>query len=243
MTRSVLFDTETTGLEPHLGHRVLEIAALELINDLPTGKHFHALIDPERDVPADAVRLHGFTNAHLAGKPHFAEIAEAMLAFFDTGPLIAHNAPFDFGFLDAELDRLGLPRLEPARMIDTLALARNRFPGMPNSLDALCRRFGIDLSERSTHNALLDCRLLADVYVELTGGRQRGLSLAAQTVVAPSAVYRKNGARTPRPIMPSAEERAAHAAMIGRLTDPVWFQPEPDRGSEAGTVGSQAESG
>jgi DNA polymerase-3 subunit epsilon len=243
MTRSVLFDTETTGLEPDLGHRVIEIAALELINDLPTGKHYHALIDPEREVPDDVVRVHGLTSAQLAGKPRFADIAEAMLTFFARGPLIAHNAPFDFGFLDAELDRLGLPRLEPARMIDTLVLAKNRFPGMPNSLDALCRRFGIDLSERTTHNALLDCRLLADVYVELTGGRQRGLSLAAQTIVAPSAVYRKNGSRMPRPITPSVEERAAHAAMIARLTDPVWFQLEPDGGSEGGMLGTRAESG
>lgn len=226
MTRSVLFDTETTGLEPVLGHRVIEIAALELINDLPTGKHFHALLDPERDVPDDAVRVHGFTNAHLAGKPRFAEIAEAMLAFFDSGALIAHNAPFDFGFLDAELERCALPHLEKARMIDTLVLAKNRFPGMPNSLDALCRRFGIDLSARTTHNALLDCRLLAEVYVELTGGRQRGLSLATQKIVVPSAVYSVTGPRTPRPIMPSAEERAAHAALVERLKDPIWPQRE-----------------
>jgi DNA polymerase III subunit epsilon len=236
MTRSVLFDTETTGLEPHLGHRVIEIAALELINDLPTGKHFHALIDPERDVPEDAIRVHGFTNTHLAGKPRFAEIAEVMMTFFETGPLIAHNAPFDFGFLDAELERLGLPRLEPARMIDTLALAKNRFPGMPNNLDALCRRFGIDLSARTTHNALLDCRLLADVYVELTGGRQRGLSLAAQTIFVPSAAYAVTGPRALRPIIPSIEELAAHAAMIERLKDPVWLQREPEEGDAAGTA-------
>lgn len=241
MTRSVLFDTETTGLEPHLGHRVIEIAALELINDMPTGKHFHALIDPERDVPDDAVRVHGFTNAHLAGKPRFAEIAEAMLTFFDRGPLIAHNAPFDFGFLDAELERLGLPRLDTARMIDTLALAKSRFPGMPNSLDALCRRFSIDLSARTTHNALLDCRLLADVYVELTGGRQRGLSLAAETVVAPSAVYRVSGSRTPRLITPTVEERAAHAAMIERLKDPVWLQREPAGEHRGGMTEPRAE--
>jgi DNA polymerase III subunit epsilon len=231
MTRSVLFDTETTGLEPLLGHRVIEIAALELINDLPTGKHFHALIDPERDVPDDAVRVHGFTNVHLVGKPRFAEIAEAIMTFFDTGPLIAHNAPFDFGFLDAELDRLGRPRLEPARMIDTLALAKNRFPGMPNNLDALCRRFGIDLSARTTHNALLDCRLLADVYVELTGGRQRGLSLAAQTIFVPAVACAVTGPRVPRPITPSTEELAAHAAMIERLKDPVWLQRESGGGT------------
>jgi DNA polymerase-3 subunit epsilon len=223
MTRSVLFDTETTGLEPHLGHRVIEIAALELVNDLPTGKHFHALLDPERDIPEDATRVHGFTSVHVVGKPKFAEIAREMLAFFEAGPLIAHNAPFDFGFLDAELERLGLPRLEPARMIDTLALAKARFPGMPNNLDALCRRFAIDLSARTTHNALLDCKLLAEVYVELTGGRQRGLSLAAQSIVVPVAAYAHTGPRVPRPIVPSAGELEAHAAMVARLKDPVWL--------------------
>jgi DNA polymerase III subunit epsilon len=224
--RAVLFDTETTGLEPHLGHRVIEIAALELLNDLPTGKQFHALIHPDRDIPDDATRIHGFTLAHLAGKPRFEEIVDELLTFFADGKLIAHNAPFDFGFLNAEFARLGRPMLHLERMIDTLALAKTRFPGMPNSLDALCRRFSIDLSARTTHNALLDCRLLADVYVELTGGRQRGLSLAAKEVAAELIIYRHEGIRTPRPIVPSAEELAAHAAMIDRLRDPVWLQAE-----------------
>lgn len=225
MTRTILFDTETTGLEPQLGHRIIEVAALELLNDLPTGKHFHALIHPDRDIPEDAARIHGFTLAHLADKPRFADIVEDMLAFFGDGKLIAHNAPFDFAFLNAELARLGRPILLPERMIDTLALAKARFPGMPNSLDALCRRFAIDLSARSTHNALLDCRLLADVYVELTGGRQRGLLLAAEKVAAEIVVYTHEGIRTPRPIEPSAEELSAHAALVGRLKDPVWLQP------------------
>ena len=224
MTRAVLFDTETTGLEPHLGHRVIEIAALELENDLPTGCHFHTLIHPDRDIPDDATRIHGFTIGHLAGAPRFAEIAEAMMAFFGEAPLIAHNAGFDFGFLNAEFARLGLPRLAETRMIDTLALAKSRFPGMPNSLDALCRRFAIDLSARTTHNALLDCRLLAEVYVELTGGRQRGLSLAAETVAAPSISYVHPGPRTPRPLIPGAAELAAHAAFIARLRNPLWLQ-------------------
>jgi DNA polymerase-3 subunit epsilon len=179
MTRAVLFDTETTGLEPHLGHRVIEVAALELVNDLPTGRHFHALVHPDRDIPEDATRIHGITLSHLADKPRFGDIVEALLEFFQDGPLVAHNAPFDFGFLNAELGKVGRSPLHPSRMVDTLALAKARFPGMPNSLDALCRRFAIDLSARTTHNALLDCRLLAEVYVELTGGRQRGLSLAA----------------------------------------------------------------
>lgn len=226
MTRSILFDTETTGLEPLKGDRVIEIAALELVNDLPTGRHFHTLIDPERDVPEEASRIHGFTTAHLVGKPKFAEIAAEMLAFFEDGPLVAHNAAFDFGFLNAELARLGLAPLAPTRMVDTLAMAKTRFPGMPNSLDALCRRFSIDLSARTTHNALLDCRLLAEVYIELTGGRQRGLVLGADGKQAtPVAVYEHSGQRTPRPIIPTEAELAAHAALVGRLKDPVWLMP------------------
>jgi DNA polymerase III subunit epsilon len=223
MTRSVLFDTETTGLDPVLGHRVIEIAALELVNDLPTGRHFHALLHPDRDIPEDAVRVHGITLDRLAGKPRFPQIAEELLAFFGDGMLVAHNAPFDFAFVSAELQRAGRPPLGLARMVDTLALAKARFPGLPNSLDALCRRFGIDLSERTSHNALLDCRLLAEVYVELTGGRQRGLSLAeaAQEALVATA-YEHAGPRTPRPIVPSEAELAAHAAFIARLKEPVW---------------------
>jgi DNA polymerase III subunit epsilon len=150
---------------------------------------------------------------------------EELLAFFGDGPLIAHNAPFDFGFLNIEFGRLKLPTLAPARMIDTLALAKARFPGMPNSLDALCRRFAIDLSARTSHNALLDCRLLAEVYVELTGGRQRRLSLAAETAAPPLVVYAHTSARRPRPVVPSVAELAAHAAFVAGLKDPLWSQP------------------
>jgi DNA polymerase-3 subunit epsilon len=223
MARAVLFDTETTGLEPELGHRVIEVAALELVNDLPTGRHFHRLIHPARDIPEDATRIHGFCIADLEGKPFFEDVAAELLDFFGDGKLIAHNAPFDFGFLNAELARLRLPALPPGRMIDTLAVAKVRFPGMPNSLDALCRRFAIDLSARTTHNALLDCRLLADVYVELTGGRQRGLSLAVQRAALPIIVERETGPRTQRPIIPSEAELAAHAAFVARLKEPVWL--------------------
>ena len=221
MSRSVLFDTETTGLDPLLGDRVIEIAALELENELPTGRQFHVLLDPERDIPEEASRIHGITSADVAGKPRFAAIAAELLAFLDEAPLIAHNAPFDFGFLNAEFARIGMPSLDPARMIDTLALAKARFPGLPNSLDALCRRFSIDLSARTRHNALLDCRLLAEVYVELSGGRQRGLELAAESA-APLVAYTHDGARVPRPIVPDAEELAAHAAFVTRLKDPLW---------------------
>ncbi len=223
MSRSVLFDTETTGLDPLTGDRVIEIAALELNDGLPTGASFHRLIDPERDIPPDSTRVHGIRAEDLAGKPKFAAIADEMLKFLSTDPLIAHNAPFDFGFLDAELLRAGRQPLDRARMIDTLALARTRFPGMPNSLDALCRRFEIDLSARSTHNALLDCKLLSEVYVELTGGRQRGLVLAEEGQEGFSAVtYTLEGPRTPRPMVPTDAELAAHASFVARITDPLW---------------------
>ncbi|HET6238612.1 MAG TPA: DNA polymerase III subunit epsilon [Acetobacteraceae bacterium] len=225
MTRSVLFDTETTGLDPAQGDRVIEVAALELLNDLPTGRHFHRLIDPERDVPAEASRIHGFTKADLAGKPVFADIAQELLAFLGDGMLIAHNAPFDFGFLNAEFARLDLPPLDPVRMIDSLAMARERFPGLPNSLDALCRRFEIDLSARTSHNALLDCRLLAEVYVELTGGRQRGLSLGFENGALPSAVYTHTGQRTPHLVLPTEAEREAHRAFLAKLEEPLWLLP------------------
>jgi DNA polymerase-3 subunit epsilon len=223
MIRCVLFDTETTGLDPLNGDRVIEVAALELLNDLPTGRHFHVLIDPQRDIPAEASRVHGFTSADLAGKPLFADIAGGLADFFADSRLIAHNAPFDFGFLDMEFGRAGLPALARERMIDSLALAKTRFPGMPNSLDALCRRFSIDLSARTTHNALLDCKLLAEVYVELTGGRQRGLSLTLDAGSQPSAVYTHAGPRVARPIVPTAAEVAAHRDFVARLKDPLWL--------------------
>ena len=206
------------------GDRVIEVAAIELIRELPTGQRFHRLVHPGRDIPDEASRIHGITIDQLRDAPRFEEIADDLLAFFGDAPLVAHNAPFDFGFLNAEFARCNLPSLDRARMIDTLALAKKRFPGMPNSLDALCRRFGIDLSDRTTHNALLDCRLLADVYVELTGGRQRGLSLASSNAGggrAP-ATYTADDRRTPRLIKPCEAEQAAHAAFVTRLKDPLW---------------------
>jgi DNA polymerase-3 subunit epsilon len=224
MTRSVLFDTETTGLDPLIGDRVVEVAAIELINDLPTGHSFHRLVNPQRDIPADSTRIHGITEDKVRNAPRFEEIAEDMLAFFGEGALVAHNAPFDFAFLDAELARAGLPALDRGRMVDTLDMAKARFPGMPNSLDALCRRFDIDLSERTTHNALLDCRLLSEVYVELTGGRQRGLGLGEEGAAATSAVrYAAGGPRMPRPIVPTEAECAAHAAFLGKIKGALWL--------------------
>ena len=221
--RSVLFDTETTGLDPASGDRILEIAAIELVRDLPTARFFHRLIDPERDVPDDATRVHGYTRSHVMGKPRFADIVDELLEFLGDAPLVAHNATFDFAFVNAELARLALPPLHEARMIDTLALAKARFPGMPNSLNALCNRFSIDLSERTTHNALLDCRLLAAVYVELTGGRQRGLTLGSATQAEQLFSYTRPAHRTPRPIVVSDEQLARHATFVARLKDPVWL--------------------
>ena len=223
MKRAVLFDTETTGFDPSTGDRVLEIAALELVGDLPTGRHYHTLIDPERDVPEEAARVHGYTRAHLVGQKKFHEVAEAFLEFAGDDPLIAHNAPFDFGFIDAELVRIGQSPLDRARMVDTLDMARTRFPGLPNSLDALCRRYGIDLSERTTHNALLDCRLLAEVYVELMGGRQRGLELALAEGGG-AVAYTLTRARARRAVVPSDAELAAHAAFVAGLKEPVWLR-------------------
>jgi DNA polymerase-3 subunit epsilon len=217
----VLLDTETTGLDPALGHRVIEIAAIELNNDLPSGEFFHRLVDPGRPVPAEATAIHGFGDADLAGQPRFAEVAPGFLAFLGEAPIIAHNAPFDFAFLDAELLRSGFPPLDRGRMVDTLALAKSLFPGLPNTLDALCRRFAIDLAERGTHNALLDCRLLAAVYLELTGGRQRGLALE-RAARAPRASIAAYGDRTPRRLAPSEADQARHAAFIARLKAPLW---------------------
>ena len=220
--RSVLFDTETTGLDPLTGDRVIEVACLELVRELPTGQVFHRLVDPLRDIPAGASRVHGLTRADLVGKPRFEEIAEELLTFLGDSPLIAHNAPFDFGFLDAEFARAGLPALDRGRMVDTLAIAKRRFPGLPNSLDALCRRFDIDLTERTSHNALLDCHLLAEVYVELTGGRQRGLVLDDGGGGGPAVAYTMAGPHTVRLVVPGPEALARHAEFVKRMKDPLW---------------------
>jgi DNA polymerase-3 subunit epsilon len=224
--RSVLFDTETTGVDPLNGDRIIEIAALELMRDLPTGRVFHCVIDPERDVPEEATRVHGFTRADLMGKPKFAEVVDGFLAFIGQSKLVAHNAAFDFGFVNAELARLRLPGLATERMIDTLAMARAKFPGLPNSLDALCRRFDIDLSARTTHNALLDCKLLAEVYIELTGGRQHGLTLVENGRAAAQFTYQFTGLRVARAVVVSEDALVAHAAFVARIKDAVWERKE-----------------
>ena len=235
MTRQIVLDTETTGLDPLKGDRVIEIAAIELSNLMPTGRTFHVLLDPEREVPEESTRVHGFTTEMLRGKPKFAEKADEFLGLLGDAPIVAHNAPFDFGFLDAELARAKREPLDRARMVDSLALAKKRFPGMPNSLDALCRRFGIDNSMRTSHNALLDVQLLAQVYLELMGGRQPGLTLAA-VIAAPATAALGGGTRqrTPRPIEPGEAELAAHAAFLAKLKDPLWLKPPFAQEGEAG---------
>ena len=225
--RQIVLDTETTGLDPLQGDRVIEIAAVELVNLLPTGASFHRLVDPERDIPAEASRVHGFTSADLVGKPKFAEVAADMLDFLGDAPIIAHNAPFDFGFLDAELLRCGQDKLDRGRMIDSLMLAKERYPGMPNSLDALCRRLGVDNSMRASHNAVLDCNLLAQVYLELMGGKQPGFELAeALTGAGPTLMAIEQVVWSPRPISVPEDRAAAHADFISaKVKDALWLKP------------------
>lgn len=223
--RQIVLDTETTGLDPASGDRVIEVAAIEIFNFMPTGATYHQLIDPERDIPEEATRVHGMTAEMLRGKPLFRAIAPQMLDFLGDSEIIAHNAPFDFGFLDAELVRAGHPRLDRGRMVDSLAVAKRRYPGLPNSLDALCRRLGVDNSMRTSHNALLDVKLLAEVYLELMGGKQPGFELAARPArpLPMGQVAAAPVARAPRPIQPSAAELATHEAFIAKkLKDPLW---------------------
>ncbi len=221
--REVVLDTETTGLEPAAGHRIVEIGAVELVNHIPSGRRFQRYLDPERDMPEDAERVHGLTRAFLAGHKRFADEVDAVLAFIGDAKLVMHNASFDLGFLNAELERIARPPIPASRTVDTLALARRKYPGAPASLDALCKRFGVDRSAREKHGALLDAELLTEVYLELTGGRQPGLGLqqaAAPQGAAPAP--RAARTRTPRPHAPSEAEAAAHAAFVATLDDPIW---------------------
>lgn len=227
--REIVFDTETTGLSPEDGHRLVEIGCIEMVNRVETGHHYHAYINPERSMPGEAEAVHGLSAIFLSDKPCFHAVALDLLAFIADSPLVAHNAGFDFAFLNWELRRCGHPPVCPTRMIDTLAIARTRHPGAKHSLDALCSRFGIDRSQRIKHGALLDAQLLAQVYVELSGGRQIGLLLHDSAAVptlrtvaggAPAPVERPY--RAPRPHAASAGELARHAAFVATLVDPLW---------------------
>ena len=221
--REIVLDTETTGLDPTSGHRVVEIACLELVNHLPSGRHFQRYLNPDRDMPEDAYEVHGLSAVFLADKPRFHEIVDELLTFIDGAPLVIHNAEFDIRFLDAELTRAGMPVLESAFAVDTLQMARRKYPGAPASLDALCRRFNIDNSARSLHGALLDAELLAEVYLELIGGRQAGFDLVQAEVIAAAAIAAAAGpARPPRPHMATPEELIAHTALLDSLKQPLW---------------------
>ena len=230
--REVVLDTETTGLSPAEGHRVVEIGCLELVNHMPTGETYHCYINPLMAIPSTAQEIHGHSDEFLADKPEFAAVADGFLEFIGDAPLIIHNAAFDLGFLNAELERLGRAAIPASHAVDTLALARRKFPGSPASLDTLCRRFDIDNSARTLHGALLDAELLAEVYLELIGGRQPGLDLAASVATGaekgseelPEAVVGAGPtpARAPRGHAPSAEEQAAHADFVAKLNEPIW---------------------
>ncbi|MGA7485633.1 MAG: DNA polymerase III subunit epsilon [Xanthobacteraceae bacterium] len=224
--REIVLDTETTGLDPFQGHRLVEIGCVELVNGIPTGQHFHSYLNPERDVPPEAVDVHGLSGDFLKDKPLFTEIADELFAFIGDAPIVAHNALFDLGFLNAELERAGKLLVARERLVDTLLLARRKHPGGPNRLDDLCARYGIDNSRRTKHGALLDAEILAEVYVELIGARQAQLILVETDIGAGGAA----GGALPIRVRPqalasrlTAEERAVHFTFVATLGDSaIW---------------------
>jgi DNA polymerase III subunit epsilon len=226
--REIVFDTETTGIQVSEGHRMVEIGCVELFNRVETGRTFHAYINPERAMPPEAQAVHGLSETFLSGQRIFPEICEDLLDFLEDSPLVAHNAAFDFAFLNFELGECGRLHVPRSRMVDTLMLSRTKFPGAKHSLDALCTRFGIDRSHRVKHGALLDAQLLAQCYVELTGGRQIGLSLGAAPT--PAEAFEQNAiayditrpVRPARPHAASAAELERHARFMAQIADPVW---------------------
>ena len=223
--REIIFDTETTGLDPRSGDRMVEIGCIEMMNRVPTGNTFHAYFHPDRDMPAGAEAVHGLSITFLSDKPRFHEKAADLIAFLGEANLVAHNAGFDFAFLNAELEMCGLDPVCRSRMVDTVQLARVRHPGAKLSLDALCTRYGIDRSHRTRHGALLDAELLAQVYVELTGGRQIGLGLAEEVEALVDSVIETVRSRVFRPARPhsaSAAELAAHSAFLETVKAPLW---------------------
>jgi DNA polymerase-3 subunit epsilon len=223
--REIVFDTETTGLDPTSGHRLVEIGCIELIGGVPTGKFFHQYLNPERDVPEEAERIHGLSTKFLKDKPVFASVVDEFLDFIAEDRLVIHNAAFDMKFINAELGRLGFPPIPFDRALDTVLMARKKFPGSPASLDALCKRFNIDTSARTKHGALLDAELLADVYLELLGGRQAMLTLDSNNTaenINTGPVASARPKLEPRAFPPSADELAAHNDMLKILKNPVW---------------------
>ncbi|MCJ7421169.1 DNA polymerase III subunit epsilon [Sphingomicrobium astaxanthinifaciens] len=228
--REIIFDTETTGLSPAGGDRMVEIGCIELVGRVETGRSFHAYFNPERSMPSEAEAVHGLSETFLSGQPLFRDKVEELLDFIGGDPLVAHNASFDFGFLNHELGLCQREAVCMSRMVDTLAIARGKFPGAKHSLDALCGRFGVDRSARVKHGALLDAELLAQVYIELTGGRQIGLGLdpaemareAAPIAVAVTAPVAPAAPRAARAHAATEQEAAAHRNFIARMDDPLW---------------------
>jgi DNA polymerase III subunit epsilon len=233
--REIVFDTETTGVNPLTGDRMVEIGCVELVNKVETGRTFHAYFNPCRPMPSEAERVHGLSDAFLSDKPLFGDACEELLDFLADSPLVAHNASFDFGFLNHELGACGRALVCLSRMVDTLAIARTRHPGAKHSLDALCTRYGIDRSLRVKHGALIDAQLLAQCYIELSGGRQIGFSLVADPipdmivaeVKTPAAAARP--VRPPRPHVPTEDELQRHAAFVATLVDPIWVRLDAAR--------------
>lgn len=227
--REIVLDTETTGLDPEAGHRIVEIGCVELFNHLPTGRSFQRYINPERDMPEEAFRVHGLSSDFLANHPVFAAIVDEFLEFVGEAALVIHNAEFDLKFLNYELKQLGKPLFLRERATDTVTVARRKYPGAQVSLDALCRRFAIDNSGRTLHGALLDCQLLAEVYLELIGGREPELVIETKIEAGPADLPGvvlpgpTRPLRPPRPFAPTAEETAAHAEMLKKLKDPLWL--------------------
>lgn len=223
-TREIALDTETTGLDAEGGDRIIEIGAVEMIDNVRTGREYHAYIDPQCDITVAAQEIHGITKEMLEGKPVFADIVEEFLDFIAGDPLVIHNADFDTKFLNKEMERLGRPAIDPSRVIDSLKIARRAFPGAKLSLDALCRRFRISLEGREKHGALLDAQLLGDVYLELNGGRQRALELLSQSEedVNTSGISEAKTHRQLHVLRATEEELAAHAALLGKISNPVW---------------------
>lgn len=234
--REIVLDTETTGLSPDNGDRVVEIGCLELSNHMATGRTWHCYLNPGMAMPSAAQDVHGLSDEFLADKPRFADTVDEFLAFIGDSPLVIHNAAFDLAFINAELRRLGRPPLPNGCAVDTVSMARQRFPGAQASLDALCRRFGIDNSARTLHGALLDAELLAEVYLELCGGRQPALVLHTRQVETVVVDVVERVVRAPRPHGPTAEELAAHRTFIATLKDPIWTR-------EAGKKGETAKAG
>ncbi|MBA3812884.1 MAG: DNA polymerase III subunit epsilon [Alphaproteobacteria bacterium] len=225
MSREIVLDTETTGFEPSQGHRLVEIGCVELINYVPTGRIFHAYINPERAVPEEAYNVHGLSYDFLKDHSLFKDVAHLFLDFIEDSPLVIHNAKFDMKFLNAELKSHEWPEIPFSRAIDTLVMARKKFPGSPASLDALCKKFGVDNKARDKHGALLDAELLASVYLELIGGKQPGLSLAFSSRDEENLSVDSAERQISRPVrnhQPTQEERDLHLSLLGKLKDPLW---------------------